>query len=99
SSTGALGWRVRPRPRGRPAQRGCPCFRTRSTSPRTRRKPTGFWTGAFAFFARIPRPPVLLIDLDAQASLTQLFGILPHIEVSETETALLWWFEMESVAQ
>ena len=34
---------------------------------------------------------VLLIDLDAQASLTQLFGILPHTEVPETRdgTALL----------
>ncbi len=31
---------------------------------------------------------VLLIDLDAQASLTQLFGILPHTEVPETQTAL-----------
>jgi chromosome partitioning protein len=31
---------------------------------------------------------VLLIDLDAQASLTQLFGILPHTEVDETQTAL-----------
>jgi chromosome partitioning protein len=31
---------------------------------------------------------VLLIDLDAQASLTQLFGILPHTEVPESQTAL-----------
>ena len=31
---------------------------------------------------------VLLIDLDAQASLTQLFGILPHTEVPEEQTAL-----------
>jgi chromosome partitioning protein len=31
---------------------------------------------------------VLLIDLDAQASLTQLFGILPHSEVPEEQTAL-----------
>jgi chromosome partitioning protein len=31
---------------------------------------------------------VLLIDLDAQASLTQLFGILPHSEVPESQTAL-----------
>jgi chromosome partitioning protein len=31
---------------------------------------------------------VLLVDLDAQASLTQLFGILPHSEVHETQTAL-----------
>jgi chromosome partitioning protein len=29
---------------------------------------------------------VLLVDLDAQASLTQLFGILPHTEVSDNET-------------
>lgn len=31
---------------------------------------------------------VLLIDLDAQATLTQQFGILPHIDVPETETPL-----------
>ena len=29
---------------------------------------------------------VLLVDLDAQASLTQLFGILPHTEVGDDET-------------
>jgi chromosome partitioning protein len=29
---------------------------------------------------------VLLVDLDAQASLTQLFGILPHTEVGDEET-------------
>src|SRR3984893_5982426 len=29
---------------------------------------------------------VLLVDLDAQASLTQLFGILPHTEVGDRET-------------
>jgi len=29
---------------------------------------------------------VLLVDLDAQASLTQLFGILPHTEVGDNET-------------
>src|SRR5450631_4606119 len=29
---------------------------------------------------------VLLVDLDAQASLTQLFGILPHTEVGDKET-------------
>jgi chromosome partitioning protein len=29
---------------------------------------------------------VLLVDLDAQASLTQLFGILPHTEVGDQET-------------
>jgi chromosome partitioning protein len=29
---------------------------------------------------------VLMIDLDAQASLTQLFGILPHAEVDDAET-------------
>ena len=29
---------------------------------------------------------VLLVDLDAQASLTQLFGILPHTEVSDEQT-------------
>ncbi len=29
---------------------------------------------------------VLLVDLDAQASLTQLFGILPHSEVGDDET-------------
>jgi len=29
---------------------------------------------------------VLLVDLDAQASLTQLFGILPHTEVGDHET-------------
>jgi chromosome partitioning protein len=31
---------------------------------------------------------VLLIDLDAQATLTQQFGILPHIDVPESQTAL-----------
>ena len=31
---------------------------------------------------------VLMVDLDAQASLTQLFGILPHLEVEPTETVL-----------
>jgi chromosome partitioning protein len=30
---------------------------------------------------------VLAVDLDAQASLTQMFGILPHIEVSANQTA------------
>jgi chromosome partitioning protein len=30
---------------------------------------------------------VLAIDLDAQASLTQMFGILPHIEVPASQTA------------
>jgi chromosome partitioning protein len=29
---------------------------------------------------------ILLVDLDAQASLTQLFGILPHTEVGDEET-------------
>src|ERR1022692_3748042 len=32
---------------------------------------------------------VLLVDLDAQASLTQLFGILPHTEGSEEHTSEL----------
>lgn len=31
---------------------------------------------------------VLMIDLDAQASLTQLFGILPHLEVDTADTVL-----------
>jgi chromosome partitioning protein len=30
---------------------------------------------------------VLLVDLDAQASLTQMFGILPHTEVPSSQTA------------
>lgn len=30
---------------------------------------------------------VLVVDLDAQASLTQMFGILPHTEVSSSQTA------------
>src|SRR5579863_1885746 len=30
---------------------------------------------------------VLAVDLDAQASLTQMFGILPHTEVPSTQTA------------
>jgi chromosome partitioning protein len=41
---------------------------------------------------------VLLIDLDAQASLTQLFGILPHSEVPESQTALPY-FEGERLNQ
>lgn len=31
---------------------------------------------------------VLMVDLDAQASLTQLFGVLPHLEVEERHTVL-----------
>jgi len=31
---------------------------------------------------------VLMLDLDAQASLTQLFGILPHLEVESRDTVL-----------
>ena len=31
---------------------------------------------------------VLMVDLDAQASLTQLFGILPHLEVESKDTVL-----------
>lgn len=31
---------------------------------------------------------VLMIDLDAQASLTQLFGVLPHLEVDSKDTVL-----------
>jgi chromosome partitioning protein len=31
---------------------------------------------------------VLMLDLDAQASLTQLFGILPHLEVESKDTVL-----------
>jgi len=31
---------------------------------------------------------VLMLDLDAQASLTQMFGILPHLEVESRNTVL-----------
>jgi chromosome partitioning protein len=41
---------------------------------------------------------VLMLDLDAQASLTQLFGILPHLEV-ETRDTVLPYLEGPKIAQ
>lgn len=42
---------------------------------------------------------VLLIDLDAQSTLTQQFGILPHIDVKESQTALPYFEGPELAAK
>jgi len=42
---------------------------------------------------------VLMLDLDAQASLTQLFGILPHLEVESRDTVLPFLEGPETAAE